>query len=70
MVRRHTRHKSMTDSERECFLREATEAHDRLLAYILALSPIDDDYRGNDRASQPHTISASSMGCLMGLQPV
>ena len=45
MVRRHTRHKSMTDTERERFVREATEAHDRLLAYSIALSPIHDDYK-------------------------
>lgn len=33
MVCRHTRHKSMADTERERFVREATEAHERLRAY-------------------------------------
>lgn len=51
MVRRHTRHKSMTDSERERFVREATEAHERLRAYTLALSPIHDDYKAVLRLS-------------------
>lgn len=51
MVRRHTRHKFMTDTERERFVREATEAHERLRAYTFALSPIHDDYKAVLRLS-------------------
>lgn len=51
MVRRHARRKSMTDIERDRFVREATEAHERLRAYTLALSPIHDDYKAVLRLS-------------------
>lgn len=55
MVRRHTRRKSMTDIERERFAREATEAHERLIPYMISLSPLHDDYKAVLRLSD--TIS-------------
>lgn len=45
MVRRHSRRKSMTDIERERFVQEATQAYDRLKPYLIALSPLHDDYK-------------------------
>ena len=41
----------MTDTERERFVREATEAHERLRGYTLTLSPIHDDYKAVLRLS-------------------
>ena len=45
MVRRHTRRRSMTDTERARFVRETTEIHQELGAYLFALDPLRDDYK-------------------------
>lgn len=52
MVRRHSRRKSMTDTERLQFVHNATEAHHRLAPYLIALSPLSDDYKAVQRLSE------------------
>jgi len=45
MVRRHKRRHSMNDTERMRFVREATEIHRGLGAYLFALDPRSEDYK-------------------------
>lgn len=45
MVRRHARRRSMTETERARFVREATAIHHELDAYLLALDPLREDYK-------------------------
>ncbi|WP_421850603.1 hypothetical protein [Oricola sp.] len=51
MVRHHKRRKSLTDLERVRFASEAAEMHSRLLPYLIALSPLSDDYKAVTRLS-------------------
>jgi hypothetical protein len=52
MIQRHKRRKSLTDTEIERFASECAEAHRRLIPYMMALSPLNDDYKAVMRLSE------------------
>jgi len=52
MVSRHRRRKALADIERERFAQEAAQAHARLMPYMIALSPLCDDYKAMTALSE------------------
>jgi len=46
------RRKPLTESDRVQFVQAATEAHHRLAPYLIALSPLSDDYKAVLRLSE------------------
>jgi HD superfamily phosphohydrolase YqeK len=51
MVRRHTRRKFMTDTEKTAFASDCVEMHRKLMPLMHALTPLSDDYRAVVRLS-------------------
>ena len=51
MVRRQKRRKALSEIELSKFVQDATQAHNRLRPYLLALSPLCDDYKAVSRLS-------------------
>lgn len=46
------RRKSLTEYDRVQFVQNATDAHHRLAPYLIALSPLSDDYKAVQRLSE------------------